>query len=364
MPAPSRLRRGSTGVLLALAALLVLATLLPIVPHDAWWVRVFDYPRLQIAGAGALVLALYAALRQRGRPAADGLMAALLLAVGYQAVTIVPYTPLVEPEVVVTGDAEPEATLSLLVANVLMENRESARFLDIVRAYDPDLVLTLEPDAWWEGRLRALEAEYPHALKRPLDNTYGMVLHSRLPLLDARVKELVEDSIPSMHAAVRLPSGHRVQLHFLHPDPPNPAYATRTTERDGELLLVGREVRQHGRPTVVAGDLNDVAWSRTTRLFQETSGLLDPRVGRGTYSTFHAGIPLLRWPLDHVFHSDHFTLVRLERGPAFGSDHFPIYAEIAVDPEAEWLQDAPAPSAEEVEEATEAIREADPQEGL
>ena len=41
---------------LGLIALLVLLTLLPLFETDEWWVRLWDYPRLQIAGL--IVIAL------------------------------------------------------------------------------------------------------------------------------------------------------------------------------------------------------------------------------------------------------------------------------------------------------------------
>src|SRR5690606_41479097 len=57
------------------------------------------------------------------------------------------------------------------------------------------------------------------------------------------------------------------------------------------------------------------------------------RSGRGMFNSFHAGHFLLRWPLDHLFHSRHFTLGSLRRLPYFGSDHFPIFVELALEPE-------------------------------
>ncbi len=233
------------------------------------------------------------------------------------------------------------ANLSLLIANVLLENRESAALLDIVREYDPDVILTVETDAWWEDALRVLEETYPHTLKNPLDNTYGMLVHSRLEMIDPEIRFILKDSIPSMHMQVVLPSDDRVFIHFVHPNPPNPRYTTDTTERDAELLIVGREAEKRDKPTIIAGDFNDVAWSHTTALFQKASGLLDPRIGRGMYNTFNAKNMLLRWPLDHVFHSDHFKLVRMDRGPAWGSDHFPIFIELSLEPGAESEQKEP-----------------------
>jgi endonuclease/exonuclease/phosphatase (EEP) superfamily protein YafD len=191
-----------------------------------------------------------------------------------------------------------------------------------------------------------------------------MLLHSRLALVDPEIKYLISDEFPSMHTQVRLRSGDLVRLHCLHPEPPSPTEGDESTRRDAELLIVGREVKDRDEPTIVAGDLNDVAWSYTTTLFQKISGLLDPRKGRGMFNTFHAEYPMMRWPLDHVFHSDNFMLADMQRLPAFGSDHFPVYARLVFQPGAEAVQDEPEANQEDQEQAQEKIDKVDQQEDL
>lgn len=341
-------------VLLLLAGFFVIATGLSIVRTSAWWVRVFDFPRGQIAVGGILILIVYAIFWDRSRWVETVLLGLLLASVVYQGWRMWPYTPLARKQVLPARE-KGDDQIALLIANVLMTNRAADHFLALVERYDPDLVLTVETDDWWAEALAPLEARYPYTILRPLGNTYGMLLHARIPFEEAEVMMLVQDSIPSFHVTLALPSGRRVRFHALHPKPPAPQEARSTTNRDAELLLVGRMVKAHDAPTIVAGDLNDVAWSHTTRLFQQVSGLLDPRIGRGMYNTFSARTRLMRWPLDHVFHSDHFKLVHLERGPAWGSDHFPVYVALRLDPEAPVQQEAPEANGDEEREAAEKI---------
>lgn len=317
---------------LALVAVLLVATLLPLSRSESWWIRGLDFPRLQLSllALALLLTGLYFTVG-RGLAAwtAVAVCAGCLL---YQGWWIAPYTPLHPREVKAAGEVADSRRLSILNSNVLMSNREAQPLLQLVRKLSPDILVTLESDAWWEAQLDSLASEYPHSLKCPLDNLYGMHVYSRLPLEEGAIEYLVERGVPSMHALVRLRDGTGIRVHFLHPAPPSPTENAESAERDAELVMVARSLQGESRPVIVTGDLNDVAWSETTRLFRKISGLLDPRIGRGMFNTFHADHAVLRWPLDHLFHSDHFTLVNVVRLPHIGSDHFPLLATLALQP--------------------------------
>ncbi len=352
-----KFRTYAKAFLVVFALLLVIATALPLLRFDQWWIRVFDFPRAQITVLIVAVLALYLCFWNRCSVYESIILGLLVVALGYQTVKMIPYTVLMPTQVLDAESRSDESNISLLVANVLIDNRESEAFLKLVRQYDPDVILTLETDDWWEKALRPLEEQYSHTLKKPLENGYGMLVHSRFEIIEPKIRFILKDSIPSMHMQVLLPSEERVFMHFVHPNPPNPNYATETTKRDAELLILGREVEKHTKPAIVAGDFNDVAWSYTTSLFQKASGLLDPRIGRGMYNTFNANIPLLRWPLDHVYHTDHFKLVRIETGPDWGSDHFPVFIELSLEPEAEAEQKEPDSNSSEGKQITDMIQD-------
>lgn len=341
-----------------LAGLLVLATALPLANIDHWLVRGFDFPRLQIAIGLVLVAALETTLLLGGWGGSVWLLLLVLAALAWQLRWIIEYLPIFPREV---DSQPPEATetLKILTSNVLTPNRDAQALLALVREYKPDVLVTLESDDWWQDALSALHDVYPHRLACPLDNLYGMHLYSRWPLHDARIDYLVEDDKPSIYARLETPRGETIRCHFLHPAPPSPSENEESTERDAELLVVARDLADEDGPVIVTGDLNDVAWSRTTREFRKISRLLDPRVGRGMFNTFNAKYWFLRWPLDHIFHSKHFYFKRIIRLPGIGSDHFPLYTELAFHPLGDSAEDRPEVDEEDLAWSKKKMREGD-----
>lgn len=310
-------------------------TAIPLVHSDEWWIRLFDFPRIQIVTLLGLTLAGYAALRLGGRlrPWEYAIAALAGVALVSQAVLLAPYTVLHPQQLADSHAEETPNRLSLLVHNVLAENRDVAALQHLIRDTDPDLILLSEPTQWWVEQLASLEADYPYAVSQPLENSYGMLLYSRLELEDTEVRFLIEPDVPSIRARVRLRSGAVVTLYGVHPRPPGleeeggaqNGEIEDSDVRDAELLSIAQEARELGDvPVIVAGDFNDVPWSHTIDDFQQISGLRDPRVGRGMFRTFPTGSRFMRYPLDHVFASRHFRAVELRRLADIGSDHFPL----------------------------------------
>lgn len=345
--------------------LALIPTIASLTKFSPWWVRAFDFPRLQISFIIIIIIVFSIWIYSFNEFWHLVMVVFLFGSLIYQSIKIYPYTFFAKKEVVKSKEVYSSSSISILVSNVLAPNRKYDKLLKLVQKLRPDIVLTLESNQQWQQELEVLEDEYPYTVKVPQENLYGMHLYSKLELKDIEVRYLITDEVPSIHGKVCLRSGDLIKIHCLHPKPPSPSEDYSSTNRDAELLLVGKEVNGDHGPILVFGDLNDVAWSRTTRLFQRLSGLLDPRKGRGFYNTFHAGYPVFRWPLDHVFHTDNFSLIDIKRLENIGSDHFPIFAHLNFEPERqddqEQLDDA---NKDQKKWAEDKIEDGNPQKGI
>lgn len=342
-----------------LGYLTVIISLLPLLRSSIWIIRIFDYPRNQKFWINTIILFSFLAVIDLSIP--HDRIFAILLALNelYLAVQIWSYTPFAKIQMK-KNLKENNDTIRIMIANVFQENRDTGSCIELIRAHNPHIVLLVETDEYWTHSINAVMDDYPHRVLQPQNNTYGMIMFSKLAIDNHTVRFLVESDIPSICADIESPGGKLFRFYALHPKPPVPGESEDSTERDAEILIIGKEAKACPLPVIVAGDLNDVAWSFTTSLFLKVSGLLDPRIGRGFFNTFHAKYRLMRWPLDHVFCSSHFYLHRLKRLADIGSDHFPIFIDVALMNEeiSENVEEKKEPNSSDLELAEEKIEAA------
>lgn len=343
---------------LILCAAVIIATGLPLIKTTAWWIRIFDFPRIQIAFLSLVAIVLTSIYVDFKWEFKLPLLLVLAVSTVYQVQFIVVYTPICKTQAKNSNKQNVENSFTLMVSNVRMANEDKERFYALVQQFNPDILLVNEPDQAWATSISKLDEDFPYSVKYPLENTFGMMLLSKLPLTESAVNFLVKDDIPSIFTKITLKSGVLIDFYGVHPEPPKPG--TDTYERDAELLIIGNQIKESNNPSIVAGDLNDVGWSITSKLFRKYSELVDPREGRGLYNTYSVFVPLLRYPLDHIFYSKEFGLLNLEKLEDIGSDHFPLLIELNYEPDndnTEGLEKTNAAEEAEVEEKIKNVSE-------
>ena len=342
--------------LLLLAA--IVASFMPLVESNLWWLRYMDFPRVQFVVALLVLIALLVATG--GGRRTWGLFTVVLgvAALGYHAYRLYPYTSLVEPMAVAAPDCAEGDRLDLLVANVQQSNEHAEALFRIVEEVDPDVFVVLETDAWWNDALKPLADRFPHGAQSlpEVEDTgaFGMHLLSKFRLRASDTLFYFDNDTPTILADLSLPGGSPVQVVAVHPRPPL-FWSQPTTMRDAHLLTAALEARDSDLPTVVAGDLNAVPWERTARRATRLGGLLDPRVGRGLYPTYDVQSWLKSWPLDQILYQDRFALTAWEVLPGFGSDHAPVFAALCFGDRYAARQSAPPVEEGDTEEAENSI---------
>lgn len=305
----------------------IIGAFIPLFPEQTWWLRAWTYSRVQMAVINSILFTMCVFVLNLSSSPNTALAVLLAISMLLCIRDIIPFAPFSPKQSPSVQQGDTKHSIAMVLGNVLMDNKSSEGLLSSIKEKDPDIVFLVETNEVWRKYLVELEDIYPHQHLLPLEDYNGMLFYSKFEILNVEERYLVQDHIPSLRIDLDV-KGSTVRFFGIHPRPPRPE--DDTEDMDKELKIVAREVRDCNYPVIVSGDLNDVGWSSTTKQFLETSGLLDPRRGRGLYNTFHAQYPVVRWPLDHLFHSDHFGVVAIERLPKFGSDHFPMFIHLGV----------------------------------
>ena len=344
-------------VLVIFSLFFIFLSLMPLVKSSHWVFRCMDFPVQQLLVVGILLIVLNVVYFSHAIMQIIVIIG-LLIIVCFEISKLFPFTFFYRKDVPDVRHIEESRSISVLIANVLMTNKNIMALQTFINNESPDVVLTLETNQFWQDGLETIENCYPYRVAIPKENLYGMHMYSKLPLSHETIRYLIEDEVPSIRVDITLRNNETIQFYALHPAPPSPTENEKSIERDAELVTVAKEIAGGTMPTIVTGDLNDVAWSSSTLLFKKISGLVDPRVGRGLFSTFHAKYWMLRWPLDHVFHSTSFELASIKRLGYFGSDHFPVFFKLQLSDTSQHLDyQHQALTVEEIDNAEDILEE-------
>lgn len=344
----------------------IIVTVLSASPGRAWWIRVCDFPRAQVLFVGSCMLILAIARLSdwwgsNWVPWVGGTVSLLLLtAMALQAWWFIRLTPLASKEVPgfpssavdtsqsASSDDESSShsrdqqhahdtvRMRIVTANVDYTNTDTAGTIESLVAHDPDVLALVEPDESWSDALQTHAGQYEHRVTELRAKGRGISLLSRYPIIRSEIRYLVRDDRPSIWAELQMSPVLVVGICVLHPPPPglpkrsDPGRVS-SKPRDLELDIAAEDVASSSiKHWIVAGDFNDVGWSATTMRAKQIGGLLDPRIGRGMFSTFPSYAPFLRYPIDHVLLSEGIMIQDLKRLANIGSDHLPLLADLVI----------------------------------
>jgi endonuclease/exonuclease/phosphatase (EEP) superfamily protein YafD len=316
-------------------AALVVASALPLLETNVYWVRFLDFPRLQFLVGLVVALLLWVGLRRRFGPGTL-LTLAGVAAAGYHVEKLWPYQPLATKAVADRAQCAADRTLRVISVNVQKKNHQTDTLMDLLDRHRPDLLLVMETDDWWDETLSVLDADYAHhAQDIPEDAAYyGMHVFSRFPFEQKQMMYPFDSDAGMFVSRIDHPA-EPFTFIGVHPRPPL-GFDQPSTMRDATILRAALAAAESETPAILAGDYNAAPWERTARRAMRLAGFVDPREGRGLRITFDANSFWMKWPLDQILWQPGPGLMTFEVLPGIGSDHYPVLAVLCLgaDPQA------------------------------
>lgn len=288
------------------------------------YLELFSHFRLQYFVASVLLTIPFVIMRWRGYIVIG------VATIALNAWLVVPwYVP--QKSGVDTGATAAEP-FKLMLANVLASNHDSERFIELVLAEQPELIVMQEATPAWLASLSSIDPAYPYRLAEPRDDAFGIALYSKFPLDSTAIIESPPHGFPDLIATATI-GGARLTLISTHPIPPlgDANYGDRNLQLDGVAKLAARTPGA----VIVVGDLNTTMWAHHYRRFEQISGLRSARRGFGVIPTWPLFLIPAMIPLDHCLVSEHVTVTDFRSGPRIGSDHLPIIVSLTLDSEAQ-----------------------------
>jgi endonuclease/exonuclease/phosphatase (EEP) superfamily protein YafD len=249
------------------------------------------------------------------------------------AVAIVNLIPVLPLYVGSPGEGEPTApSIRVMSFNLLSDNESFGEVIDYIRTIDPDLVLLHEASRPWNVAVEAADLGYEVIKPWPDSLIFGTLVLVRGEEIEAVTFGFAEAQPRAVQLSYR-PTGWPEAIDVLSTHPLAPTERERADLRNAQLQFAAEWASERDSPRFVVGDFNATPWSSPFRDLMDEADLRNSQLGFGLQPSFPTtSNVILRVPIDHLLHSDHFITRDRRLGPDLGSDHFPLIVDIELIP--------------------------------
>lgn len=229
---------------------------------------------------------------------------------------------------------ERDATLTIALANLYIDNPEPDEAIRQLLSADPDILVMTELSTGLLERFDALGGadRFPNRIHpEPMEGEYEAGIFSRLPFQSASVWD--KGPLQVIEASVRIDGHEPLRVIAIHPEAPVNGKSFRRWRR--QLDQLDEILADSGGPTVALGDLNAgtlqppyerLLRSRIRDAHDELGVALRPSWGVAPW--LPRWFPTLLARLDHLLLSPDVEIVSVGDLDAVGSDHRPFLAEL------------------------------------
>lgn len=282
-----------------------------------WWLDVLANFRAQFV-VGLMVFSL-SLLLTRFRRTGTAIFAVAV-------VNLIPVLPLYVGS---PGESEPAApSIRVMSFNLLSNNEGFGEVIDYIRTIDPDLVLLHEASRPWEVAVEAAGLGYEVIRPRSDNLIFGTLVLIRGEDIEAVSFGFAAAQPRAVQLSYR-PTGWPEAIEVLSTHPLAPTEKERADLRDAQLQFAAEWASGQGGPRFIVGDFNATPWSSPFRRLMDEADLRNSQIGFGLQPSFPTtSNVILRVPIDHLVHSEHFVIRDRRLGPDLGSDHFPLIVDL------------------------------------
>ncbi len=220
--------------------------------------------------------------------------------------------------------AEPVAEFRFLSFNVLHGNRRSAELVDAVLADPPDVMLVMETSGI-SAHMDRLMAQFPYRVGCDNPQTCDISLYSRFPITDGQITRLPPFRFERMVTGRINVDGQDITIAGVHLSKPYFDQASWA-----ELHTINRVLSDIEGPLVLAGDFNAAPWSEPLAMLGNRQELIP---APWPIATWPVRLGALGVPIDNAFTRGNARLLTLESGDSYGSNHRPLWADVAIYPQ-------------------------------